>query len=690
MENTFMENTINKTVHNTQTQIQKAADGIAKSKDLLEDIIKYILLGIIFLTPLFFIPLTPNFFAFNKMYLVGYGSIAVLAILLLKNIVSKKVSFQATPLDLPVFLFLIAMLASAFFASPNRFLPLWGKTGIILALTLFYVALIQSAESKIRLWLQVLFASSFVLSWVTIFAYAQLLGKVLPWEFVNSQFFNLTGNLMGFVVFQLILLPIIIIFALKSSQFLYKILYFIIAAPILVSAILAISLMLPGQPASPIFLPYSTAWWITVEIFKTAKTAFMGVGPENFLSAFTQFRPVSFNNSIDLWNVRFTSSSNEFLQVLTTTGFFGFITLCFLLFKGGKTLFKNLKKDNFNLALKISFIITLISFLFLPANFLTLFLLYIQLALIAKQFSTTKTFSSTQLFKAAVGASGIAVIVFLYFSGRVWYAEAIFKQAMDAAAANKVMDTYNLGNKAIGMNSFQEKYRVFSSQINFALANSLATKENLTDQDRQNITQLITQSIGEAKAAAALNPTNPIYWENLAGLYRSLINFAEGAENWTVSAYAQAVTTDPVNPVLRIDLGGLFYGFGNYDAAIDNFKRSIDLKPDYANAYYNLSWAYKQANNPIQAFSAMQRVLALVPQDSEDFIKAAQELEELRALLPEEVLQATASGQQRQLTPPQPLPSTPPSGPIDLPEKESAPEVSEKVVKEATQSAEED
>jgi len=349
---------------------------------------------------------------------------------------------------------------------------------------------------------------------------------------------------------------------------------------------------------------------------------------------------------------------------------------------------KNLKKDNFNLALKISFAITVISFLLIPVNFLILFLLYIQIALIARQFSTQKTFNSSQLFKVGVGASAIAIIVLFYFSGRVWYAEAVFKQAMDAAAANKGLDTYNLGNKAIGLNKYQEKYRVSSSQINLALANSLASKENLTDQDKQNITQLVSQSIEEAKAAAALNPTNPIYWENLAGLYRSLINFADGAENWTVSAYAQAVVTDPVNPVSRVDLGGLFYGFGNYDAAIDNFKRSIDLKPDFANAYYNLSWAYKQADNPVQAFSAMQNVLALVPQDSEDFIKAAQELEELRALLPEEYLQATASGQQQQLVPPQPLPSTPPSGPIDLPEEESAPEVSEETVQEATKAGE--
>ena len=683
-----MENSLNQTINTTQTKIQRAADGLAQSKDLLERIARYILIGVIFLTPLFFLPLTPNFYAFNKMYLVGYGSLAVLIILLLKNAVSKKVSFQTTPLDLPVFLFLIAMLASTFFSSPNRLLPLWGKTGIIIAFTLFYLALVQSAENKIRLWLQALFASSFVLSWFTIFAYTQVLGKIVPWEFVNSQFFNLTGNLIGFLVFQVILLPVVIIFALKSNQFLNKILYFVVAALMLVSSILVISLMMPGKPGYPIFLPYGVAWWIAVEIFKNAKTAFLGVGPENFLSAFTQFRPIAFNSNASLWNIRFTNSSNEFLQILTTVGVFGFATFCYLLFRGGKTLLKNLKKDNFNLALKISFAITVISFLLIPVNFLILFLLYIQIALIARQFSTQKTFNSSQLFKVGVGASAIAIIVLFYFSGRVWYAEAVFKQAMDAAAANKGLDTYNLGNKAIGLNKYQEKYRVSSSQINLALANSLASKENLTDQDKQNITQLVSQSIEEAKAAAALNPTNPIYWENLAGLYRSLINFAEGAENWTVSAYAQAVVTDPVNPVSRVDLGGLFYGFGNYDAAIDNFKRSIDLKPDFANAYYNLSWAYKQADNPVQAFSAMQNVLALVPQDSEDFIKAAQELEELRALLPEEYLQATASGQQQQLVPPQPLPSTPPSGPIDLPEEESAPEVSEETVQEATKAGE--
>lgn len=650
----------------------------------IDKIVSLLIPFLIFLTPLFFLPLTPNFFEFNKMYLVLAGSLLIFALWLLKALLGKQIVLFSTPLDVPVILIFVAFLVSTLFASPNRVLPLLGKTGIIFTLTCFYFALTQSGPTPGvdketpgvgRNWLQALMAASFVLSWITIFAFVQVLPKVLPWEFAKNQVFNTAGSLTAFVSFQVLLLPATLLFATKSSQFLNKILYFLVAALSTVSLVLAISLMLPGKPASPAFLSPTIGWWIAVEIFKNAKTAFLGVGPESFLTAFSLFRPAIFNNQ-KFWNLRFATSSNEFFQVLTTTGLFGLISLLYLLLISGKKLFRDLKKDSFNLSLKVVFGLVILLFLAIPASFLTLFVFYLLLVLLAKQASSQKTISVSQPLKIGLGLISGVLVVIAYFAGRAWAAEAVFKKALDAAAANKGLETYNRQIKAIQLNPFQEKYRVSYSQINLALANSLASKKDLSDQDKQNITQLVSQAIAEAKAAATLNPTNPLYWENLAGLYRSLINFASGADQWATAAYIQAIRIDPTNPLLRIDLGGLFYALGDYESAIDQFKRAIDLKPDLANAYYNLSWAYHQKKEYKQAFLAMQRAIALVPQDTQDFAKASQELEQLRDLLPEEERLATAAAEKKEpvLIPPQPLPSPPPAAPINLPE-ESAPEV---------------
>ena len=283
---------------------------------------------------------------------------------------------------------------------------------------------------------------------------------------------------------------------------------------------------------------------------------------------------------------------------------------------------------------------------------------------------------------------------------------------MIAAQQNRGLQTYNLQQKAIQRNPFNDNYRISFSQTNFALANSIANQgeEELTDQDKQNIQQLISQSVASAKNAIAINRQNSTNWQNLAGIYRNLLNYAQNAGQWTISAYQGAINTFPTNPQLRLQLGSLYYSTGNYDQAIRHFNKAIDLKPDWANGYYNLSHAYQQKEDWVPAFLNMQQVLALVERDSDDYQKVQEELAALKEKLPQQQ-QQTVQDQQRQeseLTTPSPLPSprarfeditlpedevAPPPVPEASPEAEEspAPEAEQETVDEvATPSAEEE
>ena len=119
---------------------------------------------------------------------------------------------------------------------------------------------------------------------------------------------------------------------------------------------------------------------------------------------------------------------------------------------------------------------------------------------------------------------------------------------------------------------------------------------------------------------------------------------------------------------MRVQLGGLYYSLKQYDQAIDRFREAIELKPDYANGYYNLSYAYRDSGKTLEAYQAMQQVVALVPADSDDAVKAQDELNQLKSQLPATATQPQASPQPDQLSQPSPLPS-PPSGfePIPAP-----------------------
>jgi hypothetical protein len=81
--------------------------------------------------------------------------------------------------------------------------------------------------------------------------------------------------------------------------------------------VFAVAQILPGQPANPKFLPFSNGWSIAIDQLKKGKTAFFGVGPDNFGVAFNQLRDANLNAGED-WYVSYASSSNELLTLATT------------------------------------------------------------------------------------------------------------------------------------------------------------------------------------------------------------------------------------------------------------------------------------------------------------------------------------------------------------------------------------
>ena len=153
-------------------------------------------------------------------------------------------------------------------------------------------------------------------------------------------------------------------------------------------------------------------------------------------------------------------------------------------------------------------------------------------------------------------------------------------------------------------------------------------EENTIEADKSTITQLIQQAIGGGKAVAT-NPQRSGNWEILAQIYKNIMSFATGADQFTIQTYTQAIAFDPINPNLRIALGGVYYALGRYDDAIDAFKLAVIAKPDLANAHYNLAIAYREKKNFDNAIAEMNAVLSLVEKDSPDYALAKTELDNL-------------------------------------------------------------
>ena len=76
------------------------------------------------------------------------------------------------------------------------------------------------------------------------------------------------------------------------------------------------------------------------------------------------------------------------------------------------------------------------------------------------------------------------------------------------------------------------------------------------------------------------------------------------------------VSNSPRNPIARLDLGRVYFAEGKTDLAIEQYKKSIELQKDYANAYYHLGLACMQRRDKFDAVTAFKEVLRIAP-DSE-------------------------------------------------------------------------
>ncbi len=647
--------------------------------DLLSKLQSWGLLLLIFLLPLFFLPITTDFFDFQKLALLVVGTLLLALVWALRGVVIGRLSFTTTIFDLPVVALALSSVLAAFVRTPNKMdaflIP--GTATLILSCTLLYFLITQTVRTdRARLLVYVLFGSGIIVALVSAAASMGLLESVtiLP-AFMKQKVFSLVGAPLPTMTFVGVLVVLAlggIIRTVRAQQFLLSGLFVVLSVVFALSLGAVLLQAAPGKPAAPKLLPLTTGWAIATEALKHSP---FGVGPGNFIAGFMQYRPVEFNQT-DVWNLRFAVSSNWYLQLFTEAGIVGLLVFVFLVWR-------IVRLKTMDSSIRYTLYAILLLFLLIPANLLLLIIFYLLLALagvvtartpvpyanpVNAEYGVPNTALPALVLVVVVG---VAITVGI-FGSRAYAAEMTYKRALSAAARNDGIALYNLMIEAIKRNPRVDRYRITYSQTNLALANTIAQKQDITDQDRQTITALVQQAIREGQGAVALNRESAINWENLANIYRSLIPFAQGADQWASTAYSQAIAFDPVNPLLRVALGGVHYGAGRFDEAIRSFELATIAKPDFANAHYNLAAALREKGDQSsleRAVKEMEQVLSLVQPGTQDYQTAQRELENLKSKLPKT---STAGGETLQAPQPSPAPVIKP--PLELPEEAGPPE----------------
>lgn len=636
-----------------------------KTLDLIK---KYLLIALITITPLFFLNVTQEYFVTNKLYLLTFVVSVILFVTVLQSIVNKKIVWKKGPFDLPIFLFVGAVALSILVSSPDKIQALLNLNfGLVMMISLtglyFYILRSNFSLSKIY------YLSAIILSLTAIVFYFQPFKLVnLPQNiaFLKNPSFTPIGSQLDLAIYLgfFIVVAIVDLFK-KSKKQMFDVMFLVLV--VLGLAVTIASLVKPSTnlPAANLVLPpFRTSWFAALEVLKSPLTALFGVGADNYSAIFSKVKDFVYNQSA-LWQIgSFNVARSAILQIMTEAGLFGLASFGLIIFNFFKFAKKQLNNEKVQPFI-FSFVYLLICLLVFPTSLIIWFLFFLNIAEVSKHHLSNGNQFEVE-FEQAEAVFLIIILVALgliggafYFTERAYSAEVYYKTSLNAYAGNNAQDLYNNQKQAIVLNPFMEKYRISFSQVNLLIANSIIvraqnaqktesgnTQLTLNSQDKQTVIQAVQAAISEAKAAVSLNPQKATNWENLATIYRNIVNLATGADTWTISAYQRAIQADPQNPSYRLNLGGVYYFLGRYDDAINFFTQTVALKPDFANAHYNLAWALFQKGEYTQAAASMQNVLTLINKktDQADYDKAASDLANFKAKLPGDATKNNQSG----------------------------------------------
>lgn len=626
-----------------------------------------VIISLLFLIfPSFFLTASSDVFIFPKQVFVIFAGIILLVLLLLRMIAEQRITIRSTPFNLPLLLLGIGVLISAVL-SRNIYDSLLQAVPFF-ALVVIFLTIANSIEDKLSLKLIVyaLVIGCVLSNLITVLQFFKI--YILPFQTTHIATFNTFGAPIQQIMYSI---PVLLIAAFhligfkKSKVINYDLLIFALASVFILfsTGVLLYQILFSAQKV--VMLPYVYGFQIAFASISQDAQRFLlsllfGSGYGTFSVDFTRFRLPSFNLEKDIWNMTFSYSSSFLLELISTTGVFGMFAFFLLIYKALAT--KAGKPNVFYLA-----ILLLIAFaILLPLSYTVLFLMVSLLALYCAYLYLEKShyvenitvtlvalkqgllsFETTEIAQRPVKTESkvlpivIAVVIMLaagfigYGTVRLLISDIDFRNSLLQASQNNGQKAYELQTQAISTFPYKsDYYRVFS-QLNMALASALAgttagAAGTQNTQVQQTVLTLIQQSISSARIAVTYSPMTVSGWQNMAQIYRNLINVGQNAEQFTVASLQQAITLDPYNPSLYIDLGGVYFQLGQYDNALNQFQIAARLKPDFANAYYNLGHAYEAKGDLNNALLQYQAVKQLTVDDKTSLAKIDAEIAALQ------------------------------------------------------------
>lgn len=355
-------------------------------------------------------------------------------------------------------------------------------------------------------------------------------------------------------------------------------------------------------------------WAVMSKTLANPDFLLLGVGPQNYLFAFTQNRPATMNAG-PIWNTRASIGTGMFFHITTTLGLIGLTALILLAIRLCTYSRIPIKQ--------LPGLIMLAGFFIAPPNLPFIIALYILIYIYDTKYKTISLSISETIKTIQIPLVFLAVLVGVAITwsfATLLRADAAMFLANQAISNQRADEAYRQAQQSVQLMPFSSVYTRNLSRIQaltaYALLEQLqneASGSAKAQQIQTEGTRLLEQSIRDGQTATVLNPNNIENWEQLASVYSRLIGVAQGADQWAIDTYLRVVGLDPTNPISRYRLGAIYAATENIDLAISNYLRAIELKADYVDPYVGLAQVYAARGDKQRTLQALDQAILLLP-----------------------------------------------------------------------------
>lgn len=368
------------------------------------------------------------------------------------------------------------------------------------------------------------------------------------------------------------------------------------------------------------------------------KNILLGTGPGTFIFDYSRYHSYLLNSTI-FWGTRFSSGSSEFLDWFITKGLLTGIALLLFVVSTIYLGFRGLIKAESPLGIRLGFLagaVALVGAGFLSSFNLSLwFIFWIITAGLFFYNSKTREVNLDSQFRRAVFSAVLLItiivgLVLFWFQGQNYLAEVHYNRGISFFQKGDINQAIDSIQKATSLNPSVDIYWRDLAQLYIIQAELIAQDQELTIEQKGELIYKIIQeggipSLSRATSRFSFNVAN---W-NVAGFfYRKLIGIEEAGE-MALQCYLKATELEPASPFPYGEMGRVYILMAQdfrtkqmegraeecLSLAIGSLEKSIELKKDYAPAYYLKAVAYDQQGREEEAVTELEETKRMSPQD---------------------------------------------------------------------------